>query len=676
MELRKVMNQKKLFCIAALKIGKDCSKLIRKNLKPGFYLFNNRCRLENDKIVLNPEFNIEDNIYGDNIFLHAIVGMNGSGKSSLLELIYRMVNNFSCFIDEKKRKRSNLLFVCDIDAVLYYTINETLYKLICKEDSVRLIEEKNSKETTISENASNIVKITEKFFYTIVTNYSMQSLISSDYKGEKCIKIPGGYTKTEPWIHRIFHKNDGYSTATVLNPYRSKDGWIDVGKEERFTVSRLSSLLYYYKKNGLNLVHEYGLENVTFRYDWQYIGERLKPWHSNLAKKNYIKEKANQKSCGEIHPELDPEWDDFLCDVQNIFFDLGSFLKKNPNTFIRLIANAFGFDNDMVYDKIEIDSYGYLAYKVLSIASKYSLYSKYHDLGDITKLDKIATKKESVLLQSLVRKILHKDESHITVKVHQVYNFLNNYGAIKKLLTKSNGFSVEDYLKCLKFDSAGTSLMALKRHLPPPFFIPSVFLYKEQQEGKKKIGNIPFEKLSSGERQLFSTLSTCVYHMENLLSVKSEDLPKYNNVNLIFEEIEISFHPDYQRCFVDNLISMIKRLGYNKKFMINIILVTHSPFVLSDIPKQNILYLKNGTDVSNDIRVNPFAASICDVLHQSFFLENGFIGAFAQKRIDELIECITGKEKIDKEKIKSRINNLIGEPVIREYMLDKAAHKE
>ena len=104
MELRKMMNQKNLFCIAALKIGKDCSKLIRKNLKPGFYLFNNRCRLENDKIVLNPEFNIEDNIYGDNIFLHAIVGMNGSGKSSLLELIYRMVNNFSCFIDEKKER--------------------------------------------------------------------------------------------------------------------------------------------------------------------------------------------------------------------------------------------------------------------------------------------------------------------------------------------------------------------------------------------------------------------------------------------------------------------------------------------------------------------------------------------------------------------------------------------
>lgn len=670
------MNQKNLFCIAALKIGKECSELIRKNLKPGLYLFNNRCRLENDKIVLNSEFNIEDNIYGENIFLHAIVGMNGSGKSSLLELIYRMVNNFSYMVDQKKRKRSNLLFVCDINAELYYTINDTLYKLICKEESVRLIEEKDGKEIAISEMSSNIVKITEKFFYTIVTNYSMQSLISSDYKGENCFGISCGYTNTEPWIHRIFHKNDGYSTATVLNPYRSKDGWIDVGKEERLTVSRLSSLLYYYKKNGLNLVNEYGLENVTFKYDCQYVNERLNLWVTELAKKAYEKQKENMETGKIMSPEDVFRLYNLFVNIQKAHFDIVDFLNKNINSFFYIIVSEFGYVQNREYDELEVASYGYLGYKILSIASKYSLYLKYRDLGGILNLDKEATKKERKSLISLVNEIINKDKSHITVKVHQVKNFLNNYSRLKAIHDKSKGFSIEKYLKCLNVDATKISLMELKRHLPPPFFIPSVFLYKEQKKNTKKVRSISFEKLSSGERQLFSTLSTCVYHMENLMSVKSEKLPKYNNVNLIFEEVEICFHPDYQRCFVDNLISMIERLGYNQKFMINIILVTHSPFVLSDIPKQNILYLKNGTDVSNDIRVNPFAASICDVLHQSFFLENGFIGAFAQKRINELIECITGKEKIDKEKIESRINKLIGEPVIREYMLDKVARKE
>lgn len=651
------MNQKQLFCIAALKIGKDCSKLIRKNLKPGFYLFNNRCRLENDKIVLNPEFNIEDNVYGKNIFLHAIVGMNGSGKSSLLEIIYRMVNNFSFDVDYKKREMSNLLYVCDLDAELYYTINDTLYKLVCKEESVCLIEEKDGKETMISEKASYIVKITEKFFYSIVTNYSMQSLISSDYKDEKCINIPGEYTKTEPWIHRIFHKNDGYSTAIVLNPYRSKDGWIDVGKEERFTVSRLASLLYYYEQKGLKLVNEYGLKNVTFECDYQYVWNKLELEFTTSTKVSVKKFHFKRN---------DSEW----------VSKLDSYIKENPYSLLGLIVKEFGYCNEAKYDDIIINSYVYLAYKVLSIVSKYSAYSKFKDLSGYG-LDRFSGKKEEKLLTLLVDEIKKgEDKSHVTVKVFQTLNFLKNYDKVKRLIIKKKFFSIDDYLKCLDFDPANASLLDLKRHLPPPFFTPSVFLYKNQQIGKKKINNIPFEKLSSGERQLFSTLSTCVYHMENLMSVKSKDLPKYKNVNLIFEEIEISFHPDFQRCFVDNLISMIERLGYNRKFMINIILVTHSPFVLSDIPRQNILYLKNGTDVSNEIYVNPFAASICDVLHQSFFLENGFIGAFAQKRIDELIECITGREKIDNEKIKSRINNLIGEPVIREYMLDKVAQKE
>ena len=649
------MKQENLFCIAALKIGKDCSELIRKNLKPGFYLFNNRCRLEKDKIVLNPEYNIEDNIYGENIFLHAIVGMNGSGKSSLIELIYRMVNNFSFFVNKKVGRKSNLLFICDLDAELYYTINNVLYTLVCKGKLVYLIEKKNDdEEIIISENDSDFVEIMKNFFYSIATNYSIQSLISADYKGEKCVEMPGvGWTTKKSWIHRIFHKNDGYATPIVLNPYRSEEGWIDAGKEERFTISRLSSLLYYFKKRRLTLINEYGLDNISFNYDFQYVMERLKPWYTMSSKvsvrKCFIKMSDN-----------------------NRIFKLDSYLKENSGSFFGIIAKEFGYSNDVEYDDIVVNSYAYLAYKVLSIASKYTAYSEFEELGGVYSLDRFASKKEKEMLTLLVDKIKKDDVSHVTIKIHQTLNFLNNYDKIKQL----KNYSIEDYLSCLSFNPEKKSLMELKRHLPPPFFIPSVLLYKKQQEGKKKIGNIPFEKLSSGERQLFSTLSTCVYHMENLLSVKSENLPKYSNINLIFEEIEISFHPDFQRCFVNNLISMIERLGYNQKFMINIILVTHSPFVLSDIPKQNILYLKNGKDVSNDIHVNPFAASICDVLHQSFFLENGFIGAFAQKQIDKLIDSINGKEKNDKGKIVSRINNLIGEPVIREYMLDKVAQKE
>ena len=59
-----------------LYIYSDC--LYRKNLEEGLYPLGT---------FDIPEF------YGKNVRLHAIVGKNGSGKSSILDIMLRMINN-------------------------------------------------------------------------------------------------------------------------------------------------------------------------------------------------------------------------------------------------------------------------------------------------------------------------------------------------------------------------------------------------------------------------------------------------------------------------------------------------------------------------------------------------------------------------------------------------------
>ena len=68
---------------------------------------------------------------------------------------------------------------------------------------------------------------------------------------------------------------------------------------------------------------------------------------------------------------------------------------------------------------------------------------------------------------------------------------------------------------------------------------------------------------------------------------------------------------------------------------INITLVTHSPFVLSDIPQNNILCLQKG--VSEKQRGQTFGANIVDLLSESFFLQ-GTMGDIAQTCINDFVD--------------------------------------
>lgn len=205
-------------------------------------------------------------------------------------------------------------------------------------------------------------------------------------------------------------------------------------------------------------------------------------------------------------------------------------------------------------------------------------------------------------------------------------------------------------------------------------------MLERKKENKTKGQIIPLRKLSSGERQFLFTTSCVIYHLMNLRSVR-KDRPKYRNYNVVLDEVEICFHPEYQRTFVHKLLSMLTRLGMNNNCSINIWIVTHSPFILSDIPQNNILYLKKGHQQTMLEADNPFGANINDILKQSFFLEHGFMGEFAKNNVLSLCNFLDA-DKNNYRNVPSMYKNInwdakraynfihqVGEPLLRTQLL-------
>lgn len=106
--------------------------------------------------------------------------------------------------------------------------------------------------------------------------------------------------------------------------------------------------------------------------------------------------------------------------------------------------------------------------------------------------------------------------------------------------------------------------------------------------------DIELQDQSSGEQAILTLLSRLklIPVFVPLIGQKSLELNK--NMILLIDEIDLFVHPEWQRKLTNHLINELETNFFNHQ--IQIILTTHSPFVLSDIPVENCTFLepKNG----------------------------------------------------------------------------------
>ena len=144
-----------------------------------------------------------------------------------------------------------------------------------------------------------------------------------------------------------------------------------------------------------------------------------------------------------------------------------------------------------------------------------------------------------------------------------------------------------------------------------------------------------FNSLSTGEQEYIKLLTNYSYTLLN------QDKLENNEYILLFDEVDITLHPTWQKRLFNDLQTIYNKVSkiLRKNIKIHILLTSHSPFLLSDLPKENVIFLEKGKQVYPfEDGKQTFGANIHTLLSHGFFMKDGLMGEFAKDKIQSIIK--------------------------------------
>ena len=197
-------------------------------------------------------------------------------------------------------------------------------------------------------------------------------------------------------------------------------------------------------------------------------------------------------------------------------------------------------------------------------------------------------------------------------------------------------------------------------------------------------GKIDFKlaNMSSGEMAYWSLFSRIykVLPKENLFVVTEGPV---RHLLVFIDEAETTMHPEWQRAIVRNLIWFFER--FTKGLRVHLVFASHSPMILSDVPKGNVVFLIRGRNDSQpgkdaysaevmkaelDRLCNTFGANIYDLYANAYFLKHGPVGAFAKGKIKKLLQRMASRVEgcASDEAEFEALKQIVGDRLVRAYI--------
>lgn len=164
----------------------------------------------------------------------------------------------------------------------------------------------------------------------------------------------------------------------------------------------------------------------------------------------------------------------------------------------------------------------------------------------------------------------------------------------------------------------------------------------------KEISHLLMKNLSDGEQQFLHTLGICL-------------MLKNKSAILLLDEPETHFNPDWRSKFIRTLQKSLEA-SKTKNIMKDVLITSHSPFIISDCFPDKVIVFKKGEDPKNaqEMKFRTYGTST-DLIMENLFKKNYTIGDKSRKEIEEILKEIENKETLlPKEvlKYKNKVSHL------------------
>jgi len=551
-----------------------------KNIKRQGFNFSPRFHCEYDDI--KKELTIDENndyisdFFGENINVTAIIGENGSGKSSILELLFNKYDDvtlkkglFFIYFDKDAEEDKKLIFL----GVNETKINNSKYKIEMQSKMKTL-------QSTKTVYFSNILNENDLFLPTFIidTHHTHSVNISTTYRLSQMKLI---------------------ETSSIRNSVTSFDKIY-----RSYRIQQILNALILIKNKAIyipfNLPTSITLRNIDFRdylatienkFENRHYRKILKILNNNNTDEGLFKNYLSVNLIISLMLENinSPFKEELLIKI----FES----KLNTNDLNNFYENVKTYvcENEWYIDREYMRSVNI---------------RKFFDLADVLRsqvnsftLDEASNKFET--------KLIINDTN---------FSFLETY---EKLIQQS------EYFWDISFNSGLSS--GEENYL---------YQFSRFYQLSKGFKNNPYVNLKIGSQEV-------------------------KNIIFLIDEGEDTLHPRWQKNYIKYLTKFFKD---NFEQNIHIIVTSHSSFIVSDFPKDNILFMKDGKE-NIGVHKQTFGANIHTLLSDSFFMEDGLIGEFAKDKIQEVIDFLNEKESPIKDANSAKkIIDIIGEPFLRNQL--------